>query len=538
MSVKSQSSKFEKTKLWFVTPDYIVLKTPDSSAMILVTPASVYTINVRNNRYFIETPSINAVERALNQGFYKAYKVHSEVVERVPINVSNGVEVLDVLKEFIPEDLAKNIIDIVVSESQSASISTISYSYTDINVRPRDRQGSRLYLEIEHKLGTPAIHAKARKLEIKLNNVQSVKKIFTKLFMESNEKASIVKEQIGYVGTNNGVVLYIKTAIEAPEELAIIPKPKSVLMEELPELITGRAIAVKGFLVEAKLPSRNLLNTYLPEIFKNQRIGRKEIWLAMGYFLNQFGVLSRKFYEICKDYAIDTGFGYVVPHDKVYDFLREIDKLKQRYRIFEKWLKDFLLYGTIPPEVEANKRAKVYPEYRKLIMEYLEKQGKLEEVKKKIESLSIADRVRIWLIPFSIDMSILEEYVDEKVKKRVEEELYAVRKELAESIKRDLEEKAREIIAKLESYATTAITPARLRRLREEFREIEKRAIELGIKSEILEQLGTLLSMDEKELAEKLVVAKASGRVKALLQEMLAEAKEAETEEEEEGEEI
>jgi len=280
-------------------------------------------------------------------------------------------------------------------------------------------------------------------------------------------------------------------------------------------------VVVRGFLVVSHLPSKALLDAHLPEIFKDTRIGTKQIKLAMGYFYNKLGTLSRKFYnDILKEYAVWAGFGYVVPRERVPAFLRAVDALRREYAIYEKQLKEFLLEGRVPPEVMANKRAKVYREYLEIVREYLRRHGKEEEVRRRIEALSVVDRVRINLVPFSIDMSILEEYVDEKVRRRVERELYEVRREMVEAVRRQLEERAREIVKRLESYAKQRLTKQILEGLRRDVEEVRRLAREFGVESRALETLEELLSMPEEELAKKVAVEASSGRLKALLEEV------------------
>lgn len=261
-------------------------------------------------------------------------------------------------------------------------------------------------------------------------------------------------------------------------------------------------VIVKGFLVISRLPSKSLLDTSLPEIFKNVKVGRKDIRLATGYFYNKLGTLSRKYYnEILSRYAINVGFGYIVPKDNVPKFLRAVDELKKEYRKFEQQLKKFLLTGEVPPEVKAIKRAKIDPEYIKVVREYLEKIGAWEKAKQKILNLNIAERVQIMLLPFAIDMSILEEYIDEKVRKRVEQELYEVRKQMIVAIEKQVKKRLRAIIEKLEKYAKQHfIHKATLRELKKTINETEKIANEFNIQMPELKIVKEMLEVPLEEL--------------------------------------
>jgi len=275
-------------------------------------------------------------------------------------------------------------------------------------------------------------------------------------------------------------------------------------------------ILVNGFLIISRLPSKALLDTSLPEIFKDTRIGKKEIRITMGYFYNRLGSLSRKFYnQILKEYAIDAGFAYILPKDNVQEFLEEVENLKAEYKEYEKQLKEFLLEGKVPDDLD--KRAKVDTRYVNIVMEFLKEHGKDEEVKKKIENLDIVDRIRINLIPFSVDARILEEYIDEKVKQKLEKELYEVRKEMIESARKQLADKIRSLAKKIENLAMKTVTQTKINNLKKEIESIESIAKDLGIEFKELEPLKEILNTPIERIGIKVLEQKTSGRLKALL---------------------
>jgi len=278
---------------------------------------------------------------------------------------------------------------------------------------------------------------------------------------------------------------------------------------------TRTPVLINGFLVISRLPSKALLDTSLPEIFKDTKIGKKEIRLTMGYFYNRLGSLSRKFYNILANYAIDAGFGYILPKDNVQEFLEEVESLKAEYKEYEEQLKKFLLEGEVPEDLD--KRAKVDTEYTEIVMEFLRSHGKEEETRKKIEKLDILGRVRINLLPFSVDVSILEEYVDEKVKQKLEKELYEVRKEMIESARKQLADKIKTLTKKIEKLATETVTKKKLENIKNEIESIEKTARDLGIKFKELEVLKDLVETPIEEIGTKVIRVRASGRLKALL---------------------
>jgi len=279
--------------------------------------------------------------------------------------------------------------------------------------------------------------------------------------------------------------------------------------------IEKERVLVKGFMVVHNLPSKSLLSTRLSEIFKEIKIGQKIIKIVTGYFYNRLGVLSRDYYEILHKYAVDVGFGYVVPMDQAPAFLKEIDFLRKRYEIFEQWLKKFLISGEVPPELAENKRAVVDYEYVKLVKEYLQQYGISEEDwKKMVDSIHIADRFYVRLIPFSIDYSLLQEYVDEKAKQRVEQEIEKLKEEIGKGVKEKILAEAKKLIARIEQLAKTEITKEMLPKLRSEVEELEKRATEFGVNVPELEKLKEMLT---EEKLKEIALEASSGRLRALL---------------------
>ena len=279
--------------------------------------------------------------------------------------------------------------------------------------------------------------------------------------------------------------------------------------------IEKERVLVKGFMVVHNLPSKSLLTTRLSEIFKETKIGQKLIKIVNGYFYNRLGVLSRDYYEVLHKYAVDVGFGYIVPMDQAPMFLKEIDFLRKRYEIFEQWLKKFLISGEVPPELAENKRAIIDYEYVKLVKEYLRQHNISEEGwKKMIDSIHIADRFYVRLIPFSIDYSMLQEYIDEKAKQRVEEEINKLKEEIGKGVKEKILAEAKKLLARIEQLAKTEITKELLPKLRSEVEELENRAKEFGVEVPELEKLKEMLT---EEKLKEIALEASSGRLRALL---------------------
>ncbi|RLG50050.1 MAG: hypothetical protein DRN90_00305 [Thermoproteota archaeon] len=296
--------------------------------------------------------------------------------------------------------------------------------------------------------------------------------------------------------------IFLKIVVESPKE----PLPFGSSLEESEPM----PVVINGFLVVSRLPSKALLDTHLPEVFKNVKVGTKLIKLVMGYFYNKLGTLSRKFYcQILPKYAIYAGFGYIVPKSKVSEFLSAVEELKEQYAEYERQLKEFLLEGKLPDPEAISKRAKICEEYRDLIMDYLRHHGKESEVRAKIESLDVVGRVSIQLIPFSVDSRILYEFADEKVKKRMEKELQEFRNQMAESLREQIRRLASTLINNIKECAKVKVLESARRRLS----ELEKMANDLGVELEELKELKEFVKKD----IEEIVAEVESDRVKALL---------------------
>ena len=314
---------------------------------------------------------------------------------------------------------------------------------------------------------------------------------------------------------------YVRQKVHLAVVQSVAPATATVIMQPIESKeakvvsIDKERVLVKGFMVVHNLPSKSLLSTRLSEIFKEIKIGQKIIKIVTGYFYNRLGVLSRDYYEILHKFAVDVGFGYIIPMDQAPAFLKEIDFLRRRYEIYEQWLKKFLIGGEVPPELAENKRVVIDYEYVKLVKEYLQQHNISEEDWKKIvDSIHIADRFYVRLIPFSIDYSLLQEYVDEKAKQRVEDEINKLKEEIGKGVKEKILSEAKKLLARIEQLAKTEITKEMLPRLRSEVEELENRAKEFGVEVPELEKLKEMLT---EEKLKEIALEASSGRLRALL---------------------
>jgi len=282
--------------------------------------------------------------------------------------------------------------------------------------------------------------------------------------------------------------------------------------------VAKKAVIVKGFLVVSSLPSKALLDKILPKEYKQKRIGSEVIQIVRGYFYNKLGVLSRKFYnDILQKHGVWAGFGYIIPAHRVYQFIRDVEELREAYKKFEEELRAFLERGEIPEDkrekVEQGK-VNIDPEYLEIVREYLAEHGITE-----IRVPDIVDRVKIRLIPFSIDIKMVEEYLEDKAIQSVQRELEAVRQEMFENLKEQLEEKINSIFERLKNYEKKKMTKNVLRKLKEDIDYVLKTADELGVRVERAEVLRRAVeTIGEGEV--KAPLGEVDGRLKALLKEL------------------
>ena len=140
-------------------------------------------------------------------------------------------------------------------------------------------------------------------------------------------------------------------------------------------------IVVDGFLVATTLPSPSLLEIRFKEMFKDTVMGKRVVHTVRGWFLNKLKRLSAKYYtQILKNNAIkltSVGGGlYILPKSKAGVFMKDVEKLKEEYKIYESQLKDFLETGIVPSNIKTS--AEFDSEYLILLQDYLKSQGVTE----------------------------------------------------------------------------------------------------------------------------------------------------------------
>ncbi|RLI80658.1 hypothetical protein DRP04_07915 [Archaeoglobales archaeon] len=283
--------------------------------------------------------------------------------------------------------------------------------------------------------------------------------------------------------------------------------------------VAKEAVMVKGFLVISTLPSRALLDRAFPKIYKDTRIGSEVIQIVRGYFYNKLGVLSKKFYNhILQKHGVWAGFGYIIPAHRVYQFIRDIEELREEYVKFERELREFIEEGKIPEDklekIESG-RINIDPEYLDLVREYLREHG-VEE----IEVPNIAERVKIRLIPFSVDLRFVEEYLEERTIKSVQKELEIVKQEMFENLRQDLEEKLNSIYERLKNYEKKKMTKNVMRKLKEDIDYVIRTAEDLEINIGRVEALKKVAETLEFAESDRVATPEAEGRLKALLGEI------------------
>jgi len=511
-----------------LTPEEVVFRTnsDENSIVLIFNDKIVYAFPgtyggyvIRGEHLGIESPEnvdMNTIQNILSntRAFFVEPKKIAESYERLEFifenieKLSSNEKYRPILEqlELIKREMAKLPEEVATTFHKLGYIEVYEYTYVEVTISVKKITKRSIVIDVNPKPYGLKVTAKAIRIICKFacRGCGTEKVRNWKLKYPENEYVQ------RYIYDIDDRIIAWKIIVDAPSVLvpAVAPATPSTSTQQITPVL------VNGFLVISSLPSKALLDAHLPEIFKDIKIGRKEIKLVMGYFYNKLGSLSRKFYSsILPAYAIDAGFGYIVPKSQVDRFLQEVELLKKEYMEYERQLKDFLLKGIIPEGLD--KRCKVDKKYFDIVMEYLKQHGKDEEVRKRIESLDIVGRVKINLLPFAIDMRILYEFADERVRQRLEQELQEFRSGIYSAFKEKVKEIVQDLQRKLEKVVLPEVRMGMVRRAREEVEVIEKMARELGIEVRELEALKELLT---PERVEELAVKTAEGRLRALVE--------------------
>lgn len=291
------------------------------------------------------------------------------------------------------------------------------------------------------------------------------------------------------------------------------------------------AIIIDGFLVATTLPSPSILEIRFKEMFKNTVMGKRVVHTVKGWFLNKLKRLSAKYYtDILKNNAIKlTSIGgglYLLPTSKVSIFKREVEKLKEEYKIYENQLKDFLEKGIIPSNV--NTKAQFDSEYLVLLQDYLESQGITETI---FEAPSIVNRVKVNLIPLKISPELFEEYVEQSAKdykneklNEVAEDVRVTREAMIQDMEKDIETKITKLQGILQEALKKKVTKRRINSLRKTLENIKDSASDIGLaekhsaRFDAMKNVISALASDDLEKGVKVDNSATTGRIKAMLE--------------------
>lgn len=290
-------------------------------------------------------------------------------------------------------------------------------------------------------------------------------------------------------------------------------------------------IIIEGFIVASTLPSPALLEMNFKEVFKNTRVGTKIVHTVNGWFLNKIKRLSGKYYtDILKRNAIkltSVGGGlYVLPISKANGFMKDLEKLKEEYKIYEDQLRDFLEKGIIPSNINSGAHFDV--EYLQLLQDYLKSQGVTENV---FKAPKITERVKVDLIPLKISPELFEEYVEQRAKDYKEEKLNEVAEDVKRTgeimiydIKQEFENKINKLQKMLEEALKKKVTKRRIKSLKKSFEEIKDSANDIGLiethnaRFDAMGDIISALDLDDLEKAGKIDISTVEGRTKAMLE--------------------
>ncbi len=270
---------------------------------------------------------------------------------------------------------------------------------------------------------------------------------------------------------------------------------------------TVEVVPIKGFYVAYSLPSQRLLESSIPEYYKDTEVGKIVAKIIRGYFYNRLVYLRTKFLNILKKYAINVGFGYILPADRVDKFMKEVEELIKEYEEYEEDLRLFIEEGKISDRVTESiekRNAKVDIDYFNTVLEYLKK--KYPDFK--VKTPNIVDRVIIRLIPFYMDVGLIEEYMGEEVKRTVESRIYEVSNQILEEIRKDIKKKLEKIIERLEIYAEMEYKRENVERLRASIDNIERELESIGIPPHRINELNDFKNKFDEILNNKKKITK------------------------------
>lgn len=303
----------------------------------------------------------------------------------------------------------------------------------------------------------------------------------------------------------------------------------------------ARNFLKKGMVVRARLPSKSLLTKRLPEIFRDCRVGDKEIRLITGYFANKLGHLAAKFYrKVSSDCILipieENKYMYVVPPDRVLEFYQWVKEFKREYEQYEEDLRNFLKKGEIPQGVRSN--AKFDYEYLQTVQEYLTRQG----VEASINVPDIADRVDIRFEEFHLGDKLFQVFAEEKYEHLLKE-LSEKEKELLEELNQEIQrreqelmknayasvkEKVDNVIRDIDKAVKAGPTKQRIRNLKAALEAAEQLAQSIGMHDIDFSKPRAILEEAEKESEKRdyreVVVKKPRKRRQKSAQKALVEA--------------
>lgn len=252
-------------------------------------------------------------------------------------------------------------------------------------------------------------------------------------------------------------------------------------------------IKPKAYAVRAHLPSKAILIKRFPEIFKNTRIGERNIKLISGYFINKLGHLSAKFYrklkEECIEIPVEGKSIYVLPPHRVAGFYEWVKEFREEYTRLEEQLRDFITTGKIPEGVR--KDAKFEKDYIATVQEYLAREG--ENIS--FDVPEIASRVSITFEVWKPGDALFRVFEAEK---------YAELEEKVKSKENEIERKAREKEQRLLAELEREIKEREEKMIREAYRRVEKKV------QKVVKEVEQVLKAADKPTARRIAYLKAA----------------------------
>ena len=265
-----------------------------------------------------------------------------------------------------------------------------------------------------------------------------------------------------------------------------------------------QAVVVKGWIIDAHLPSKDCLKAIIPRLYKGEDVGKQHIEPLKGIFMNRLGNISGNFYEERKAMTIKIAPRIVLlPAENLERFLDLDRRTLEALQEHEDIVREFLTTGEIPEAVKSNQRATYDLKHFELAKECLKAEGYSFNPK-----VDIVSRYKVDRLPFVLDWAILEEHLNVETTERIDserkrgeqvarKEFESVKSETLSYLDQEFDSRAAEWEEHANTVLTKKVTELRLNKLANELESLQKLALTPKA-SKRVEALKRLVEKPEK----------------------------------------